>query len=204
MLDPDAEATAIAQRAKLEPNEPHSVIALALGLELGVAYYPHTVLRGLNSLLFWPRGRSARPEIALRRGLTPKTRTWCIAHEIAEDHLGVLDYRAPDVEQQANAIAAALLMPRLCFREQVRDWGQNLPELADQFATTETAVALRLAEVRAVDVCAVVTPATVYVRAPEEFVLPAPAELRRLARTGHPGLRKIAVTDDRRRVALIA
>jgi hypothetical protein len=205
-IDPNAERLQIIRRAKLNPDKVYSALQIAKALELGVAFYPQHVLRGLDALRFYPRGRAHKAEIALRRGMVPIRRAWCILHEIGEDHLELIGYREADVEQMANAIAACLQMPAGIFTIQARDAEHDLSDLATQFASTQTAVALRLAEVGELEAAVVVTPHRVYARAMnEEFVLPDADELRRIARRGnHPGLRKVAITDDRKRTALMA
>lgn len=206
MIDPNAERLSIIQRADLNPDQVYSALRIAKALNLGVAFYPQHVLRGLDALRFFPRGRAHPPEVALRRGLTPIRRAWCILHEIAEDHLERIGYREPDVELQANSIAACLQMPQRIFQLQARDVGHDLPDLATQFASTQTAVALRLAEVGEFEASVVVTPHKVYARGQEGFVMPSASELRAIARRGggFPGLRKVAITDARGRAALFA
>lgn len=202
--DAEAEATTIRASIGLDDHDVVSAFDLARELQIGVAYYPSHVLRGRDSLLFHPRGRNGPPEIALRRGLTPLRRAWWIAHEISERHLLACGFQGHDVERVADRIAAALLMPRRAFRSAAAEHGDALRDLAEDFACEQTAAVLRLAEVGAVDVAAVVAPTKVYVRSNESFALPDEASLRRLARTGMAGFRKLAIDDCSRRFALIA
>ncbi len=206
MLDPEEERRIILRRAGLDEEGVYGPTRIARALGLGVGFYPHHVLRGLDAMRFFPRGRSHPPEIALRRGMTPTRRAFCLLHEIAEDHLDRIGYREPDVERMANAIAASLQMPARLFREVVREGSpEELSRISGEFLSSQTSVALRLAEVGEVEVSVVVTPHLVYARAPSGFVLPAEQELRRMVRgVVHLGLRRVEITDERRRVALIA
>jgi hypothetical protein len=141
--------------------------------------------------------------IYLRSGMTRADERWNICHELAEWHLGELGYDEPDVEEVAETLAAALVAPREPFRR-IALASRDLPQLAEAFTTTQTAVALRLAEARCVEAAAVVRPGLVRVRAPDGFVLPDERGLRRAAREGHAQLERHVLTDDRRRVALVA
>lgn len=205
-LDPDFEASLIRARAELGEEQVCSAHAIARALEIGIAYYPQHILRGLDAKLFHPRGRGQPPEIALRRGLTPRRRAWNILHEIAEEHLLERGYRRADVEHAADAVAAALSMPRRSFREAAAEHRLELVALSDDFAVDETAAALRLAEVGVVEAAAVIAPTRVYARSFGSFVLPHEHELRRLAtaRVPLPGVRKVQLVDAPRRIAVIA
>jgi hypothetical protein len=205
-LDPEVEAQLIRRAAGLDDEDVCSMHAIATALQIGIGYYPQHVLRGLDAKLFHPRGLGQPPEIALRRGLAPRRRAWWIAHEVAERHLLERGYRKEDAERAANAVAAALMMPSTAFRVAAAEHDFELVALSDDFAVDETAAALRLAEVGAVDAAAIVGPTRVYARTFGSFVIPAEPELRRLARSELllPGLRKVRLTDQPRRVALIA
>lgn len=150
----------------------------------------------------WPM--LGRPTIFIREGLSDVEVRWNICHELAEWRLEAIGYTEPDVELVAEALAAALVAPRLSFRAHVSRLGHDLPKLAESFTTTQTAVALRLAEARCVEASAVVRPGLVRVRAPDGFVMPGESELRKAATTGREGLERHVLTDARRRVALVA
>jgi hypothetical protein len=178
--------------------------ALELAHGLGLRVLRAGWLRSEDSAAIHPSATGIPTAIALRHGLSPLRSAWCIAHEVAEIDLVTVGYRGEDVEAVAEALAAALLMPQRLFRLAVAELGADVQELAQAFAVPETAAALRLAEVGAVDAAAVVTPRRVHVRSSDSFVLPAELELRAIARGGHPGLRKVRLLDDPRRVALLA
>lgn len=143
--------------------------------------------------------------IYVRRGLPVERRAFAIAHELAEWWLKAREkYEREDVEDAANYVAAAILTPRSAFRLALSSVGSDFPRLAESFRVTETHAALREAEIRCLP-RAVVTPARVRVRGPEEWSWPDESTIRRWARgrTG-PGLRKTKLTDDPRRVVLDA
>lgn len=145
-----------------------------------------------------------QPTIFLRAGQSREEERWSICHEVAERHLKLLAYDGEDVELVAQSIAAALVAPRDVFRRKVRGVGHDLPKLAEAFATTQTAVALRLAEARCVEASAVVRPGLVRVRTADAFVMPNECDLRKAAAAGYPGLERHVLTDAKRRVALVA
>lgn len=140
--------------------------------------------------------------IYVRRGLSPERRAFAIAHELAEWWLRVRErYEAADVEDVANYVAAAVLTPRRAFRLALDEYGSNFGELAATFRITETHAALREAEIVRLP-RAVISPALVRVRGPEEWAWPDEPTLRHWARSSVPGLRKVRLTDDPRRVVL--
>lgn len=85
-----------------------------------------------------------------------------------------------------------------------REYQLDLPELARAWRSTQTGALLRVGEVDDVPVAAI-APRLVRVRGGgDDFVWPGERELRRAARDGAPGLRKVAITDGRGRSALVA
>ena len=85
--------------------------------------------------------------IYLKRRLPIERRAFAIAHELAEWWLRVREnYDGEDVEHAANYIAAAIMTPRRAFASSLRAHGHDFAELAADFRTTETHVALREAE----------------------------------------------------------
>lgn len=128
---------------------------------------------------------------------------WVLIHELCEDHLDELDYREHDREEIAEALTAALVMPRLVLHREVARRGRCMVSLADAFKTTQTSVALRLGEARCVEASAVVRPGLVRVRSPEGFVMPAERELKAAADGAPSPLERHVLTDARRRVALL-
>lgn len=141
--------------------------------------------------------------IILGRSVPKLYALFAVGHELGHWLLARHGYRGDDEERAADFLGGALLAPRRAFLAARRALGEDLPELAKTFSMTETGVALRLGEVERHPL-AVVAPATVRVRGPEEWVWPDESTLRRWARRPAPGLRKVRLTDDPRRVVLDA
>lgn len=141
--------------------------------------------------------------IVLARALPPLYAVFAVGHELGHWLLARHGYAGDDEERAADYLAGALLAPRAAFIAARRAMGQDLPALAKTFSMTETGAALRLGEVVRVPL-AVVAPATVRVRGPENWVWPAESTLRSWAKRAMPGLRKVRLTDDPRRVVLEA
>ncbi len=186
--------------AGLDPERPH-VARLARAL-LG----PEAIRRGPRPL----HGPAALVRvgeewrIVLARGLPPLQAVFAVGHELGHWLLRQHGYDGDDEERDADYLAAALLAPRSAFLAARRVLRDDLPALAATFGMTETAAALRLGEVCRVPL-AVVAPQTVRVRGPEGWVWPDEASLRRWARGRPlPGIRKVRLTDDPRRVVLDA
>jgi hypothetical protein len=135
----------------------------------------------------------------LGRSLPPRYALFAIAHELGHWLLARHGFVGDDEERAADHLGAALVAPRRAFLSARRAVGESLPELADAFGITETGAALRLGEVLGVPL-AVVVPATVRVRGPEDWGWPDEWTLRRWARGRTPGIRKVRLTDDPRRV----
>lgn len=142
--------------------------------------------------------------IYVRRKLPVERRAFAIAHELAEWWLRVRErYDGDDAEIVADYTGAAIMTPRRAFARSLRDHGDDFPELAADFRTTETHVALRQAELTG-QPRVVVSPLLVRVRGPEDWVWPAEATLRGWVskRGSLPGIRKVRLTDDPRRFVL--
>ncbi len=149
-----------------------------------------------------------RPTICVRARLGKEALRWAILHELAEWHLQRVGYRGEDVELVAEALTAALVVPRDAYRKALRVHGDptvdgaRWKQLAFDFSTSQTCVALRHGEVTD-EPLAVVAPTTVRVRG-REWTWPDELGLRQLARAERPGLRRAKLTDDPRRVVLAA
>lgn len=147
-----------------------------------------------------------RRVVVVRAGLPPERERWCIFHELGEWRLEQMGYREEDIEQVADAIAAACVLPRESFLTALREYGRRFHRVARTFVTSETAAALRLGEVTGEPV-AVVAPATVRVRG-DEFAWPSESTLRDLARAKRLprglAVKRVALKDDARRRVLLA
>lgn len=139
--------------------------------------------------------------IILARSLPRLCAMFAVGHELGHWLLARHGYDSADEERAADYLGAALIAPRRAFLAARRALGEDLPALAEAFSMTETGVALRLGEVTGAPL-AVIAPARVRVRGPEEWVWPDELTLRRWARRPVPGIRKTTLTDDPRRVML--
>lgn len=145
-----------------------------------------------------------RWRIVLSRSLPKLYALHAIGHELGHWLLERAGVGSGDEELAADYLGGALLAPRSAFAAAHRALGSDLPALAAAFSTTETGAALRVGEVARVPL-AVISPSVVRVRGPEGWVWPDEPTLRRWARgTAAPGLKKIRLTDDPRRVVLDA
>lgn len=139
--------------------------------------------------------------IFLSRSLPPLYALFAIAHELGHWLFARHGYDGDNEERDADRLGGALQAPRRAFLSARRAFGNNLPAIANAFSITETGAALRLGEVERHPL-AVIAPATVRVRGPEEWVWPDESTLRRWAKRPAPGLRNTRLTDDPRRVLL--
>lgn len=193
LADAEGESLAIYERASADPSEPPGPHALAEALEFTIEHGGRGIV-GDAMLL--------GDVIRVRRRLPPARETFAVAHEVAEFWLrGRHDEEA---EQSANLLAACLIMPRPAVARALEVLGRDLSALAEAFAVTETAVALRLAEIDD-------TP-TLVVSAHHAWVRGAPfgwpeqiEDMRRLAKctppTGIP-IEREQLRDDPRRVVI--
>lgn len=163
-----------------------STIARRMGIRL--LRVPHALARGRLAVVH------GVPTIAVRAGLPRPIEEWTIGHEIAH-HLGL----GPEQEREADYVGAALQMRRRPFLRALHERRDEWHVLGPLFGATSTSAARRAAELedRAL---AVVTPARVY---PHLIHLPD-GEIRRLARSGGPGIVRAQLEDDRRRIVLEA
>lgn len=185
------------REAGLDPERPHLVrLARALLGDDAIVRGPRPV-HGPAALV--RVGESWH--IVLSRSLPRLYALFAVGHELGHWLLRREGYDGHDEERAADYIGGALLAPRSAFLAARRALGDELPALAEAFSMTETGAALRLGEVLRLPL-AVVAPARVRVRGPDEWVWPDEGTLRRWARRPVPGLRKTKLTDDPRRVVL--
>jgi hypothetical protein len=153
--DADSHATVIIGLAGLTTDKHHGVYAIASNL-LGV-----DAIREVKHRSF-PGDAALVPRDGFLLGADPTDRTaweilvwsrasderkiFAVAHEVAEWYLKVVRYVGEDVEDVANAIAAALVAPRRPFIQAVKRHGFKLSKLALDFDTTQTCMALRYGE----------------------------------------------------------
>lgn len=203
-IDPDAEARAILESCDMDDGERPHAMRLALRLTGGrVVLVEPAEVWGLGETVL---GVDGQHEILVSAAASGPVRDWVLAHEVGHVQLQRLGFSGTyrETEDAADAIAAALLMPRRAFAQAARLHGlRGFVSLASDFSVTQTAAALRVGEVAGVPV-AVVAPTHLRVRGPESWAWGSEEDLRRLARAGRPGLHRTALTDDVRRVALVA
>lgn len=192
-------AAAILRAAGYDEDEAPGARAVAIG-----ALGPGSVLRvpclRRPAALEYVGGR---PVILLRSRLSAEHANFLIAHELAEWWLTCEGDQGERIEEAADAIAAALVAPRLAFARAVREHGHDYPTLAALFCATESLIVLRIGEVTGEPI-ALVAPHRVRARG-EAYEWPTEPELRRVAKTDRPpppGLARCRLTDDARRVAL--
>lgn len=188
----------IFERAGCDPDEAVSPLRLARALlgEDGVRVVPHVALPADGQLV----KLNGRDMIFLRKGLSRERARFLIAHELAELALrGIVDEQ---IENACNAIAAAVLAPRRAFSARMRAVGRNWEQLALPFGMTQTAAALRAGEADRMPLAVVAK--IVRTRGPDEFQWPEERVLRRWATSPPAGLAKTRLTDDPKRVVLVA
>lgn len=194
----DAWAAHVYGLAGFDGSEPVSPVKLGkaiLGPE-SLRIVPHAALPGdaklavVNGVTF----------IFARKGLTRERLLFGVAHELAE--LVLRGHIDPTIEDACNAIAGAILAPRKAFASVLRAVGEDFTQLALPFHLTETGAALRLGEITDRPLVAI-SPQLVRVRG-RDWSWPPEEEIRRIARgPSRPGVRKVQLTDDRRRVVLL-
>jgi hypothetical protein len=189
----EGEARELLRRAGFDTHDMPGILELARALLGASAVLSHTGLRAPAKYL--PKQR----QLWVRAGVNPRRARYLIAHELAEFWLLETGYSGDDFEAMCDAIASAIVCPRDAFRAGLRSFGLDLPQLAETFETSQSVVVLRFGEVTLTPV-ALATERHVHIRG-EEF---AWGDVRRLVRTGAPGLERRRMTDTLTRVALIA
>ena len=201
MTDPEGEARFILQRAgfALDDKPGAAVIVRAILGARAVRKAPPSAIHGAEGELAEVEGQT---RIYLSNRLGPTRAAFVALHELAHLHLGAREHGGPELEALCDAIAAALLCPRMAFRAAVCARGLDWAQLALDFGTSCSVVALRYGEVTG-EPMALVAPRRVRVRG-AEWTWPTERGIRRLARSGGPGLARTVLPDDERRVLLLA
>lgn len=187
----DGVARRMYEQAGFDCDEPASPVALADSLlGRGCVRAVHASRLSGDGAIAWVRGNW---RIYVRSRLEGYALRFVVLHELSHWELG------PDAtEDECDALAAALLVPRRAFLAAMSECGDDLAKLAACLDVSESFAALRLGEVTGEPI-ALVSPERVRVRGeiwgwPDERVL----------REGAAGLRRIRLTDDRRRYVLTA
>lgn len=190
----DALQRELYQRARLDPDVPANMLDLACGLGLRV--------RMIHPATFPGDGMLVGDEVLLRTKISRVRKRFALAHEIAEWRLAGVAHEY--IEQLCDALAAALIAPRRPFIRAANELGaEAFGQLAFAFGMTQTGAALRSAETLLFPL-ALVRPGLVRVRGPLEFEWGTEAQVRRWAEAPRPGLKKVEITDEPRRAALVA
>lgn len=198
----DLEALALQLYAELgiDPAEPPSLFQVARAwLGAGAVERPHA-MAGPPAKAF---RIGARDRIAVKASVPLEYAHFYIGHELGHLLLRRAGYVGDEEEACADYLGAALLMPRPAVVATYRAEGFAPEALAEAVVCTQTAAALRLAEALGLPLAAV-SPANVRVRGPEAFVWPDEATVRAWAARPRPGLARVRLTDQPRRVALLA
>ncbi len=144
-----------------------------------------------------------KPRIYVRAGTPPARARWLACHELA--HWWLMksgQEEAWHAEDQANALGAVLVAPGRAVSRIVRLVGRDPIRIASMLETTQSVALLRLGETGHAP-AALVEHHRAMLRG-EEFRWPDEATLRRALRQEIEGLRKVRITDEPRRVGLLA
>lgn len=140
----DALARELYLSAGLDAGRVHgapSVAAAVLG-ERCLHFMPDEDLPGRSLIL--PDG--PRWIIHVRESLNDRQLNHAVAHELAEWFLRRRGYSEPDVEELSNSVAAAICVPLPAFKAALRQLGEDVLALCDQFHVSESMMSLRIAE----------------------------------------------------------
>lgn len=129
-------------------------------------------------------------------------RRFCLSHELAHVVCEEAGFTGPNLEEMCDYIGAAFQTRRKPFSNRVREVGANFRQLALDFGTTESWIALRYGEVTRQPL-ALVAPKTVRVRG-RVWEWGTIDNVRRMALHGARGVAKASLSDDPARVALLA
>lgn len=186
------------ERVGFDPSYPASTFDLAWAW-LGSDAIERPANMVTPSATFVIRGQR---RIAVRRSVPAEYAYFFAGHELGHLLLAEEGYQGEDEEQCANALGAALLAPLPAVRRMLRAFGRDHVAMAEECTSTQTWAALRIAEALGIP-RAVITPARVYVRGPEEFVWGTERDLRQRAKgRAGPGITKVRLRDDPKRVVV--
>ena len=85
--------------------------------------------------------------VVIRRSVPAARKAWLVGHECAELHLRACGYEGEDIEDRADALGAALVLPRSVLRTLTRDHGHRVHTIARLVKLTQSLVLLRIGEV---------------------------------------------------------
>lgn len=141
--------------------------------------------------------------IVVKQGLDMVTTRFVVGHELGHWILEREGYRGDHLEAYCDYIGGAILMPRRSFVGAHRFHDGDVTDLAAEFGVTHSATWLRIGEAVRIPI-ALSRPGLVRTRGPDSWVWPESETIVKWARgTPPPGLAKVRVEDDRRRMVLV-
>lgn len=144
-----------------------------------------------------------QPRIYVRAGTPPGRARWLACHELAHWWLRTAGLAQRDiVEVQCDVLGAILVAPGRAVTRAVRMVGKDPVEIAKTLRTTQSLALLRLGETGHVP-SALVEAHRALLRG-EAYRWPDEATLRKALRQELDGLRRVRITDEPRRVGLLA
>lgn len=194
--DIEGDAIALYRLAGLEPDEPVAISRLVRAL-LGTPIQVASFVRGQAHLSWY----LDQWWIYVHAGIALPRLRFDIGHELAHWWYRRCCYSGEDIELRCDALGAAIVAPMPLYSA-IRKRTSRIVQIAHAIGVTQSLALLREGEVLGTPV-ALVQDRRVLVRG-EEWGWPAELELRRLAsvRSAVPGLRKVVIRDEARRVGL--
>lgn len=196
-------ACATYKRLDLDPSRSVSTFTIARKLLGAESVQRPRMMIGAPAMTGVADGRRY---IAVKASIPMPYARFFAGHELAHVLLEEEGYAGDDVEACCDYLGAALMAPRPAAFAMVRAFGVAPAEIADVVGSTQTWAALRVGEVLGIPLV-VITPHRLYVRGPESFMWGRDErEVRRdaSARKLRPGIARTRLTDDPRRVMLVA
>jgi hypothetical protein len=142
IADLDGDARLLRRTSGLDDAAVPSPIALALAL----TGHPPLLCTALRQEACLARiGNSWR--VVVRRSVPAARKTWLVGHECAELHLKACGYAGEDIEARADALGAALVLPRATLCALTRAHGHRVHTIAKLTRLTQSLVLLRIGEV---------------------------------------------------------
>lgn len=194
----EGEAVAIYRAAGIEPDRPVSIFRIVQEL-LHTKVDRSPMSNGKESDTYVLRGEQI---IAIRRWIPAARSRWLIGHEIAHWWFRRIGYQGEDIEARCDALGAALIAPRPAWQVVRRAVGCGIRDLAEALGTTQSLTLLRTGECEGTP-SALVEPQRVVVRG-DPWGWPDESTVRRVARVGAPGVKRVKITDEMRRTGLMA
>jgi hypothetical protein len=186
------------KRLNLDPEQPVDTFRLARRLLGAQAIVKGTSLVGMPAKVFFVLGER---KIAVNRKIPVPYQQFYVGHELGHIVCDEIDYAEDDLEQVCDHFGAAIMAPIPAISSLLRTFGRDHEAIANEVGSTQTWAALRVAEYLKIP-RAIVTPQKLYTRGPDEWQWGSEQELRRLVRVERPGITKVRLTDDPRRVVI--